>query len=342
MLVSDFYFDLPKEYIANSPIRPRDAAKLLCVAKDYQHKHVYHLPELLGAHDLLVFNDTKVLPVRLQLLQEGRHIEVTLHKQITSHKWKAFAKPARKLHIGKPVEISSDFSATVLTKEEGEVTLEFNLGGAAFLEKLYEYGTMPLPPYIKRERRGLKQDFSDYQTVFAKHEGSVAAPTAGLHFTDELLTALDSKGIKRIYVTLHVGAGTFLPVKVTDTKDHVMHSEYAVINQETCNKIIETKRQGGKVIAVGTTALRVLESAAITKNNIAPFAAETNLFITPGYEFKIVDRLLTNFHLPGSTLFMLVSAFSGLNKMKEAYALAIKNNYRFYSFGDACLLERET
>jgi S-adenosylmethionine:tRNA ribosyltransferase-isomerase len=341
MLVSNFHFSLPKEFIADAPMRPRDAARLLQVTSPYQDKHIYDLPDLLNPHDILVFNDTKVLPVRLQVIQGGRHVEVTLHKQLEGNCWKAFAKPARKLHVGSVAEIGEGFSAVVLEKQGGEVILEFSVGGSLFFEKLLAHGIMPLPPYIKRGREGLKEDFDDYQTVFAKHEGAVAAPTAGLHFTDRLLKAIDDKGIASTYVTLHVGAGTFLPVKVEDTKDHVMHTEYGMVSQDACSKIREAKEKGGKVVAVGTTALRALESAARQQKTIQPFAGETNLFITPGYQFNVVDKLLTNFHLPGSTLFMLVSAFSGLTEMKQAYAYAMEQRYRFYSFGDACFLERK-
>lgn len=341
MRVSDFYFELPAASIATTPVYPRDSAKLLVVSDGLHDKHISDLPDLLEPNDLLVFNDTKVLPVRLTVLQEGRKVEVTLHKELHSGCWKAFVKPARKLHVGILAQVAEDLSAMVLDKTEGEVTLEFNCRGDEFFQKLSAYGAMPLPPYIKRKEGVRKEDFQDYQTIFAKHNGAVAAPTAGLHFTPELLEALHKKGIAYTYVTLHVGAGTFLPIKVDQIKDHIMHTEYGVVTQEACDAIAATKERGGKIVAVGTTSLRILEAAAMHHGTLAPFSGETDIFITPGYRFKTIDRLLTNFHLPESTLLMLVSSLVGLPKIKEAYAHAISSGYRFYSFGDACLLDVE-
>lgn len=338
MRVSDFHFDLPLTSIATEPLYPRDRARLLVVSDHLSDKHIADLPELLNPGDLLVFNDTKVLPVRLNIFQDGRKIEVTLHKELKSGCWKAFAKPARKLRTGMPAQVAEDFTVMVLDKTEGEVTLEFNCQGDVFFQKLSAYGSMPLPPYIKRKEGLREKDLDDYQTIFARHDGAVAAPTAGLHFTPALFDALAAKAIAHTFVTLHVGAGTFLPVKVEEIKDHLMHREYGVVGKSACDMISATRARGGKVIAVGTTSLRILEAAAMHHGRLAPFEGETDIFITPGYQISTVDRLLTNFHLPESTLLMLVSALIGLKRVKEVYTYAIKKNYRFYSFGDACLL----
>lgn len=308
----------------------------------------------------MVFNDTRVIHARLfgvrcqvSGAREGKasetwnlkpgtsNIQVTLHKQVEDGVWKAFAKPARKLSVGDIFKVSEDFYAKILAKDEGEVTLEFNISGGDFFTLLDKYGVPPLPPYIERAgKQPIGSDFEDYQTIYAKNMGAVAAPTAGLHFTENLLKDIDDKGVSREFITLHVGAGTFLPMKVADTKDHIMHSEYGVITQESADRINAVKRAGGKVVAVGTTSLRLLESATGDDGIVRPFAGETDIFITPGYKFKIVDILVTNFHLPESTLFMLVSAFSGLDKIHAAYLHAIQKKYRFYSYGDACLLFR--
>jgi len=283
-----------------------------------------------------VFNDTRVIPARLFGRRGEAKIEILLHKNMGNGQWSCFAKPAKKLKSSDEVSFADDFSASVVEKQpDGQVVLQF---GDDLHEKLAKYGHMPLPPYIKRDDNAA--DKERYQTVYAREEGSVAAPTAGLHFTPALLAAIDIAGAKRAHVTLHVGGGTFLPVKADDTNEHVMHSEYAEISKETADAINTAKKAGGRVIAVGTTSLRTLESAADDNGVVHPFARETNIFITPGYKFKAVDMLLTNFHLPKSTLFMLVSAFCGLENMKTAYEEAVSKNYRFYSYGDACLLYR--
>lgn len=347
MKVDLFDFELPANRIATRPVTPRDAARLLVVGdaagnNGFGDCAVRDLPTLLRAGDVIVFNNTRVIPARLLGTRGQAQIEATLHKRAAEDAWWVFARPAKRLRIGETFQIAPDFSAVVEAKQEtGEVLLRFNHAGAALFEKLHQYGAMPLPPYIKREERQVdKRDNSDYQTVYARHEGAVAAPTAGLHFTDALLAQLDAAGIQRVEVTLHVGAGTFLPVKVDDTREHRMHSEDIIVTEEQAERINAAKAAGGRVIAVGTTALRVLESVTDEAGKVQPFSGETDIFITPGYCFRIVDVMMTNFHLPRSTLFMLVSAFSGLEKMQAAYKHAIDNGYRFYSYGDACLLER--
>lgn len=341
MLVSDFDFDLPGERIADSPVFPRDASRLLEVGDTLTDHHMFDFPSLLRSGDVLVFNDTKVIPARLQGRRGEARVEVTLHKQISLSVWKAFAKPAKRLQPGDTLVIGEDFSAQVLVKNEGEVQLEFSHTGAAFFERLSLYGTMPLPPYIRREKNGNHtKDEADYQTVYARHEGAVAAPTAGLHFTPELLERLRMMGVEIVYTTLHVGAGTYLPVKVEDTKDHIMHSEYGIVSESAAEAISRAKQSGRRIIAVGTTSLRLLETVADAQGLLRPFAEETDIFITPGYRFKCVDALLTNFHLPKSTLFMLVCAFAGTERMKRAYTHAIAQKYRFYSYGDACFLTK--
>ena len=312
MLVSDFNFDLPKELIADKPKFPRDTSRLLVVGNPLADKTFSDIIDLLNPNDVLVFNDTKVIPARLFGNRIGAKVEVTLHKNESDGVWKVFAKPAKKLKAGDVFSVADDFYATVIDKNEGEVTLKFSTNGEDFFEKLNKYGQMPLPPYIDRKDGTLNSDIKDYQTVYAKNKGAVAATTAGLHFTDELLRKIDEKGIKRVFTTLHVGAGTFLPVKVDDTKNHKMHSEFGIITKVAANAINESRKSGGRVICVGTTSLRILESVADDEGNLSEFEGETDIFITPGYKFKIVDCLLTNFHIPKSTLFMLVSAFSGL------------------------------
>jgi S-adenosylmethionine:tRNA ribosyltransferase-isomerase len=327
-----FDFELPERLIADHPVSPRDSARMLVVGESFLDDRIASLPSFLKHGDVLVFNDTKVLPARLMGKRGDANIEILLHKK-QQGAWLCFARPAKKLKPGDTVTFADDFSARVLEKrDDGQVSLAFEEQG--FHERLMRHGKMPLPPYIEKKRVADSGDIADYQTVYAKHEGSVAAPTAGLHFTDALLKAVDAVGAKRAHVTLHVGGGTFLPVKAEDTKDHVMHSEWANISAETADLINNATR----LIAVGTTSLRTLESAADDQGRVRAFSGETNIFITPGYEFKAVDVLLTNFHLPKSTLFMLVSAFSGLERMQAAYAHAIAQNYRFYSYGDACLL----
>ncbi len=309
---------------------------MLVVGEQLRDMGVRDLLHFLKPGDVMVFNDTRVIPARLFGRRGDAGIEILLHKQVGGN-WQCFAKPGKKLKVGNTIEFAPGFSAEVMEKlPDGQVLLTFNQDAAGLRLLLEKHGHMPLPPYI--ERADVAADKECYQTVYAKHEGSVAAPTAGLHFTDELLAAIDAAGVKRAHVTLHVGGGTFLPVKVEDTKDHVMHSEWAQVSEETARMVNEAKSRGSRVIAVGTTALRTLESAADGQGVLRPMERETDIFITPGYQFKIVDMLLTNFHLPKSTLFMLVSAFSGLEKMKTAYKEAVSRNYRFYSYGDACLL----
>jgi len=329
-----FDFVLPPELIPDRPACPRDSSRLLDLrAGQLADRVMRDLPELLQEGDLLVFNDTRVIPARLKGLKGGSKVEVTLHQRIGPATWRAFARPAKKLAPGVRVDFAPDFFAEVTDKgQAGEVTLTFNRTDSALMQALELYGVLPLPPYMKREADA--RDRADYQTLLAARDGAVAAPTAGLHFTPELLAALDARGVNRTTVTLHVGAGTFLPVKVENTRDHVMHAEWGEITSEAAAAINAAKR----VVAVGTTSLRLLESAT-GADGVCAFSGETSIFITPGYTFKAVDVLLTNFHLPRSTLFMLVCAFAGTERMKDAYAHAIAAGYRFYSYGDACLLE---
>jgi S-adenosylmethionine:tRNA ribosyltransferase-isomerase len=339
MRVDDFDFELPNERIADRPVTPREAAKMLVVDGQCSDHIVGDLPGFLRAGDVLVFNDTKVIPARLRGMRRTAKIEVTLHKNTGLDTWHAFGKPAKKLKPGDQIAFAAGFSAMVSQKlEGGEVVLAFNVGGPDLMEKLLAHGEIPLPPYISSIRKVDDQDLADYQTVFAREEGAVAAPTAGLHFTPELLAAIDSKGVKRVATTLHVGAGTFLPVKVDDTNDHKMHAEFGEITKSAAKQINDCRANGGRIVSVGTTSLRLLESAADEAGIVHPFQGETDIFITPGYQFKAVDVLMTNFHLPKSTLFMLVSAFSGMDMMKAAYQHAIENEYRFYSYGDSSLL----
>ncbi|MZR30825.1 tRNA preQ1(34) S-adenosylmethionine ribosyltransferase-isomerase QueA [Sneathiella litorea] len=339
MKVDAFDFTLPPERIADRPAVPREAAKLLVIREELSDHTVADLPDLLAEGDLLVFNDTKVIPARLRGKRRSAKIEVTLHKNVSADSWHAFAKPAKKLKVSDIIEFGDGFTALVTNKfEGGEVALSFSASGPDLMEKLMAHGEIPLPPYISSLRAVDEQDKSDYQTIFAKDEGAVAAPTAGLHFTEALLEKFRARGIDMVTTTLHVGAGTFLPVKVDDTDDHKMHAERGFLNAETARKINEVRARGGRIVSVGTTSLRLLESAADESGVLHPFEGETDIFITPGYRFKAIDLLITNFHLPKSTLFMLVSAFSGLETMKAAYAHAIAEKYRFYSYGDCSLL----
>lgn len=347
-----FDFELPPERIALRPASPRDSARLLVVKPDgLADRIVRDLPGLLAPGDVLVINDTKVIPARLSGRRIGRAtepaIEATLHKRLDGSRWLAFVKPAKKLEVGDVVRFGSEgkvcfldqLDATVEAKGEGgEVTLSFAFHGAVLDQSIEERGAMPLPPYIAGKRAPDEQDRSDYQTMFAKIEGSVAAPTASLHFTDALVVALKARGVSIHHVTLHVGAGTFLPVKVDDTAAHKMHSEWGTVSAETAAALNAARQAGGRTVAVGSTALRLIESAAAEDGTVAPFEGETAIFITPGYRFKATDLMLTNFHLPKSTLVMLVAAFSGLDRIRSAYAHAIADGYRFYSYGDACLL----
>ncbi len=350
-----FDFDLPPERVALRPASPRDSARLLMVrpgeTPELTDRSVRDLPDLLQPGDALVVNDTRVIAARLVGRRTGRgpdaKIEATLHKRLDGSRWLAFVKPAKRLEPGDMVRFGEEgkvcflgqLDATVEAKGEGgEVTLAFAFHGPVLDQAIAERGDMPLPPYIASRRAPDDQDRSDYQTVFAHEEGSVAAPTAGLHFTDDLLARLAARGIAQHRVTLHVGAGTFLPVKADDIANHKMHTEFGSVSAETAAALNAARAAGGRIVAVGTTALRLLESATDVDGTIKPFAGETSIFITPGYGFRAVDVLLTNFHLPRSTLFMLVCAFSGLETMKRAYAHAIETGYRFYSYGDACLL----
>jgi S-adenosylmethionine:tRNA ribosyltransferase-isomerase len=345
MKVDLFDFDLPQQFIADRPASPRDSARLLDLTGDgFADRIVRDLPDLLQPGDLLIGNNTKVIPARLDGLRGEVNIEATLHMRTADNEWLVFAKPGKRLKEGHCIDFAEGFSAEVVEKREGgDIRLRFNCGGEELFQCLEKYGRMPLPPYIQRKRDDelTASDRENYQTIFAKHEGAVAAPTAGLHFTPDLFQALEKRGVGFEPVTLHVGAGTFLPVKVDDTEEHKMHAEWGTISQHTVDRINATRMAGGRIIAIGTTSLRLLESAAIAPGEIHPFAGETDIFITPGYQFKMVDLLLTNFHLPRSTLFMLVSAFAGLERMHAAYGHAKTKNYRFYSYGDACLLKKE-
>ena len=341
MKVSDFDFDLPPDLIAQTPAEPRESARLLHVGDTLGDRHVRDLPSLLSPGDLLVFNNTKVIPTRLRGKRREAGLEVTLHKQESGKTWWAFARPARKLSVGDKIDFAREFTANVLDKHTGgEVLLGFQQSDGDLITMLQQYGIMPLPPYIKRPKDGIPGDAADYQTVFAEKEGAVAAPTAGLHFSETLLKMLNTAGIQTAFVTLHVGAGTFLPVKVEETTDHQMHSEWGTIPAATLKLVNDTRSAGAAVVPVGSTSLRLLETAADDTGVLRPFTGETNIFMTPGHPFKIADKMITNFHLPKSTLFMLVAAFAGLNRMTAAYGHAIRSGYRFYSYGDACLLER--
>ncbi len=343
MKTSDFDFVLPPELIANAPADPRDSARLLYINGFHLlDKGMLDLPDLLKPTDILVFNDTKVIPARLYGVRGDAKIEMTLFKQVDLSTWETLIKNSRRLHLNDKIEIAPDFYATVLDKKEnGAVVVQFNYAGADLFAKLHTVGTMPLPPYIKRERGGKESDKADYQTIYARHEGAVAAPTAGLHFTDRLFQKLDDKGIKREFLTLHVGGGTFLPVKEENIEEHKMHAEYGVISTAVSERLNQYKKEGRRIIPVGTTSLRLLESASDDKGIIQPFSKETSIFITPGYKFKFIDALFTNFHTPQSTLFMLVSALAGLDEMKFAYKHAVEKRYHFFSYGDACLIEKK-
>ncbi len=338
MRVSDFDFELPPESIALRPAVPREAAKLLVVGDGFTDQTVADLPSLLQAGDVLVFNDTRVIPAALTGHRIGRlgttpKMEALLHMRLDGARWRAFVKPAKKLEQGDTVQFG-DLTAVVDDKgEAGEVTLRFAVSNAELDAALMQWGRVPLPPYIEGKRAQDAQDRTDYQTTYAKHDGAVAAPTAGLHFTPALIERLQDIGIQQEYVTLHVGAGTFLPIKVDDTDDHKMHQEWGSVSVETSGRLLKAKAEGRRIIPVGTTSLRLLEASVMQ-----PFSGATDIFITPGYKFKAADGLITNFHLPKSTLFMLVSAFAGTARMQAAYAHAIANNYRFYSYGDASLL----
>jgi S-adenosylmethionine:tRNA ribosyltransferase-isomerase len=347
MRLSDFDFTLPDERIALRPAEPRDAARLLVVkpGAELADLRVADLVDQLRPGDALVFNDTRVIPARLNgtRTRDGSVVvvEATLHRRLSPERWSAFMRPGKRLRVGDRIAFAPGFEATIADKGEGgELTLAFDLAGPDLDAAIRERGLMPLPPYIAAKRAEDDRDRSDYQTVYAREDGSVAAPTAGLHFTPDLLERLKAKGVSLHFVTLHVGAGTFLPVKTDVVAEHVMHAEYGEVSAETAAALNAVRASEGRVICVGTTSLRLVESAARASGVLEPFAGETAIFITPGYQFRIADGLMTNFHLPKSTLFMLVCAFAGTQTMRAAYEHAITSGYRFYSYGDASLLWR--
>lgn len=355
MRLEQFDFELPEDRIALRPVDPRDSAKMLVLDQGIRDFQVRDLPQLLNRGDVVVFNDTKVVPTQLSgrriRSDSSAQVSLTLHTRLSSQQWLCFAKGAKKLKPGDRIRFtaggSSDESraldCTVVSKDhDGNVALEFDIGGADLDAAIADIGAMPLPPYIAGRRAADSRDFDDYQTTYANKTGAVAAPTAGLHFTPDLLEALENKGIVLKFVTLHVGPGTFLPVKAEEIKDHQMHSEWGIVSPEIADAINTAKAAGGRLVCVGTTSLRLIESAAQPDGTIMPWQGETDIFITPGYRFRAVDLLMTNFHLPKSTLFMLVAAFCGLETMKAAYAHAIENKYRFYSYGDSSLLYRQS
>ena len=339
MKVDLFDFDLPEDRIALRPASPREAARLLVQRGDERtDAHIRDLPALLRAGDLLVFNDTRVIPAQLEGRRGEAKVGITLHQRADARSWHAFARNARRLHPGDAIDFGHDVAATVTHKgDDGSITLAFH-GHEPVETLLQRAGKPPIPPYIASKRPADAQDDADYQTMFAAEPGAVAAPTASLHFTPALLDALTAAGIGHVTLTLHVGAGTFLPVKAEDTAGHRMHAEWGRLTADTADRLNAVRAAGGRVIAVGTTSLRLIESAAAADGTIRPFEGDTAIFITPGYRFRGIDGLLTNFHLPRSTLFMLVSALMGLERMQAAYAHAVAGEYRFYSYGDACLL----
>lgn len=355
MRVDIFDFKLDKELIAKEPASPRDRSRLLDLSdeNEIRDRHFYELPDILQPGDVLVFNDTRVIPARLYGQRGNALVEVTLYRPENGLIWHAFVKNAKRLKTGDEIAFytaeipaaDSWFKARVLSKngEEG-VMLEFICPADDLQRGLEAFGSMPLPPYIKRDKpgEGLWNKYNDkenYQTVYARHEGAVAAPTAGLHFTPGVLEALDRKGVEKVFLTLHVGAGTFLPVKSEDTDNHKMHAEYGIITPEAAAVINRAKKEGRRIIAVGTTSVRLLESAADENGMLCPFKGETDIFITPGYKFKIIDMVITNFHLPKSTLFMLICAIAGTERMQQAYAHAVAAGYRFYSYGDSSIVK---
>ena len=357
MRVDLFDFHLPEDRIALRPAEPRDGARMLVVrpGQGLEDRIVRELPDLLQPGDVLVLNDTKVIPSRLYGIrvrgESAARVEIMLHKREGADRWLAFARPAKKLQVGERIRFGEEAESTACELvrldaeveakgEGGEIALRFSLTGPYLDEAIARLGELPLPPYIAGKRATDERDRQDYQTVYAREEGAVAAPTAGLHFTDDLFRRLDARGIARRTVTLHVGAGTFLPVKAEDTTEHRMHAERGSVSEVTAAALNQARARGGRIVAVGTTSLRLLESAVREDGTIAPFSGDTAIFITPGFRFRAVDVLMTNFHLPRSTLFMLVSAFSGLEAMRGAYDHAIEAGYRFYSYGDASLLHR--
>jgi len=347
MKLSDFDFHLPEHLIATRPARPRSSARLLVAQGDgIADRHVFDLPDVLRPGDRLVLNDTRVIPARLSGVRrrvgaEGEtqaRVEATLLEPLPDGAWRALLRPLKKVRSGEVIVFSDDLSATVTDRADGAATLAFNLAGEDFDAALAASGAMPLPPYIEAKRRADAQDREDYQTIWAKRTGAVAAPTASLHFDAALMAALAARGVQTTYVTLHVGAGTFLPVKVDDISDHKMHAEWGEITEKAANEINATRASGGRIIPVGTTALRLIESAAQRDGALAPWLGDTDIFITPGFQFQIADALMTNFHLPKSTLMMLVSALMGRERIMAIYAHAIAAEYRFFSYGDASIL----
>ncbi len=356
MKVDIFDFKFDRSLIADQPANPRDSSRLLDLSEEDKiiDRHFYDLPDILHSGDVLVFNDTKVIPARLYGSRGLAKVEVTLYRPVDGIIWWAFIKNAKRLHFGDCIYFytddiipeKSDFSASVLEKKNDDgVLIRFNCPVEKLTVNLQKYGLMPLPPYIKRDKPtqgggwDKYNDKENYQTIYARYEGAVAAPTAGLHFTKRVFDALEKKGIQKVFVTLHVGAGTFLPVKTEDTKDHKMHTEYCEISSEACDILNKAKAQGRRIIAVGTTSLRLLETAADNHGTLHPFTGDTDIFITPGYKFKVIDMIITNFHLPKSTLFMLICAIAGTDRMKKAYQHAIDERYRFYSYGDSCIIK---
>ena len=339
MKVDQFDFDLPTDRIALRPARPRDSARMLVVERGrLSDHHVADLADLLRPGDVLVFNDTRVIPAQLEGTRGAAKVGVTLHKRAGLRSWWAFVRNAKRVRDGDVVEFGHGVSAIAVERDDSG-TIRFDFAGDEPVERLLERaGHMPLPPYIASKRPTDDIDTVDYQTMFARHAGAVAAPTAALHFTEAMIAALDARGVLRETLTLHVGAGTFLPVKVEDTADHRMHAEWGRIDRPTADRLNAARASGGRLIAVGTTSLRLIESAARDDGRVEAFEGDTAIFITPGYAFRAVDGLMTNFHLPRSTLFMLVSALMGLDTMQAAYAHAIADHYRFYSYGDASLL----
>ena len=348
MFLNDFDFDLPEELIATRPASPRTSARLLVARANKIHdRTVNELPKYLKPGDRLVFNDTKVIPARLngvrnRLIENDKlassKVEVTLLKLKKQGLWSALIKPLRKVKIGEKIFFDKNLEAKLTDKIDGQASLRFNIKGSELLKRLNDIGTMPLPPYIATKRQADKRDNFDYQTVFARKLGSVAAPTASLHFDDALLDEIKNNGVHTSFVTLHVGAGTFLPVKDEEIKKHKMHAEYGEISQQTVEEINKTQKDGGRIIPVGTTALRLLESSALSDGTVHNWSGETDIFIYPGYKFKVADGLMTNFHLPKSTLIMLVSAMMGKETIETIYDHAIKQKYRFFSYGDSSLL----
>ncbi|WOI55158.1 tRNA preQ1(34) S-adenosylmethionine ribosyltransferase-isomerase QueA [Palleronia sp. LCG004] len=347
MRLSDFDFDLPDDRIAVRPARPRSSARMLVAeGSSIIDAHVFDLPDWLRPGDRLILNDTRVIPARLSGLRrrigdagpsEAR-IEATLLEPQADGTWSALLKPLRKVRNGETIVFSDALSAEVEGRQEGTANLRFNVTGDDFDAALAEAGAMPLPPYIAAKRAADAQDREDYQTIWAARKGAVAAPTASLHFDAELMAALAARGVDLTHVTLHVGAGTFLPVKVDDVSQHRMHAEWGEVSEAAAAEIMATRAAGGRIVAVGTTALRLIETAATAPGEIAAWSGDTDIFIRPGFEFRIADGLMTNFHLPRSTLMMLVSAFLGLEEIRQIYAHAIAANYRFFSYGDASLL----